>query len=399
MAKSLHEIFHRFPKNFPLPMVLDGSTGTSLMREGMPAGSCTEKWVMEHPDTLRAIQQAYIDSGSDALYTPTFGGNRATLERSGLDDCEGVNKTLAALTVGRGCLAGGDMSPTGLFIEPFGDTPFDEVADIYREQAAALDAAGVDFIVAETNISLQEARAAVIGIREVSDKPIFVTMTVDDSGRTLSGDSLPACLLSLAELGISAFGCNCSQGPDGMLPLLQELVPYSISLGIPLIAKPNAGMPHEDEDGNRHFDLDADSFAAFVPEFLKAGIPILGGCCGTDSGFIKKIRESADSLAPSLDYTALPSVDTTNLAATNRDVTAIDAAGIEPITADDSFYDAATEKMDEGAEFLYVRIDDENAADIFTENIPMLMLPCAVTGSADAVAKARRYYNGKLLIK
>ncbi len=389
----LHEIFHRFPKSFPLPMVLDGSTGTSLMREGMPSGSCTEKWVLEHPETIRAIQQEYINSGSDALYAPTFGANRPTLERSDLDNASEINERLAALTVGRGALTGGDMSPTGLFIEPFGDTPFDEVVEAYREQAEALDKAGVDFFISETNISLQEARAAVIAIREVSDKPIFVTMTVDDTGRTLSGDDLVCCLLSLAELGISAFGTNCSQGPDKMIELLKNLAPYSIGLGIPLIAKPNAGMPHEDENGCRHFDLDADAFAKFIPEFLTAGIPILGGCCGTDAAFIKKIRETADSLTPSLDYSNIAPIDSSKLACTNRDT--VSATDLDtPIKVTEAFYDDVC--MEEA--LIFAELSDEAAADIFTENAPMLTVPCAVTGDPSAIEKAKRYYNGKLLV-
>ncbi|MCI8388000.1 MAG: homocysteine S-methyltransferase family protein [Clostridiales bacterium] len=395
MSESLHSIYYRFPKNFPLPMVLDGSTGTSLMREGMPAGSCTEKWVLEHPEVLQKIQQDYVQSGSDALYTPTFGANRPTLERSDLTETAKINSDLVAITKGKAKLIGGDMSPTGLFIEPFGDTPFDEVVEVYREQAEALDKAGVDFFASETNISLQEVRAAVIGIRKVSDKPIFVTMTVDDSGRTLSGDSLVSCLISLAELGISAFGTNCSQGPDGMLELLRELVPYSLALGIPLIAKPNAGMPHDEPDGSRHFDLDADTFAKYVPEFLNSGIPILGGCCGTDSCFIKKIRECADKIAPTLDYSTCDRIDTTSFACTNRDAVEINKTELgEPILADESFYDNAA--MAEG-EFIYVSIPDEEAADIFIENAPMLMLPCTVTGNTEAIKKAKHYYNGYLL--
>lgn len=395
MSTDFHDLFKRFPKHFPLPMVLDGSTGTSLMREGMPDGYCTEKWVLEHPETLREIQRDYIKNGSDALLTPTFGANRPTLERSEMNGPDKINAELAALTVGRNCLAGGDMSPCGLFIEPFGDTTFDEVVGIYREQAASLDRAGVDFFFAETSISLQEVRAAVIGIREVSNKPVFVTMTVDDNGRTLSGDSLVCCLLSLSELGISAFGINCSQGPEGMLGLLRILAPYSLALGIPLIAKPNAGMPHEDEHGCRHFDLDADKFAKFIPEFLRAGIPILGGCCGTDGGFIKKIRECVDKLSPTLDYSEIKPADLSHLACTNRDAVEVESRpNTEPITADENFYDNAS--FAEG-EFLYVNLPDKTSADIFIENAPMLTLPCVLTGDDGAVAKAKRYYNGRLI--
>ena len=387
----LSTLYKNYPQTFPLPLVLDGSTGTSLMREGMPSGSCTEKWVLEHPDVLRKIQRGYINSGSDALYAPTFGANRPTLERSDITDVPEINEKLASLTVGSGVLTGGDMSPPGLFIEPFGDTPFDEVVAAYREQAEALDKAGVDFFISETNISLNEARAAVIGIREVSDKPIFVTMTVDDSGRTLSGDDLVCCLLTLAELGISAFGTHCSQGPDGMLDLLKTLVPYSLSLGIPLIAKPNAGLPHEDEQGQRHFDLDADSFAKYVPEFLDAGIPILGGCCGTDSEFISKIRAAVDAAVP--DYSRVTPVDTSNLACNNR----IICDGVDlgaPVKVKECFFDDVC--MEE--HIVFAELEDMAAADIFIETAPMLSVPCAVTGDAAAIDKARRYYNGKLLV-
>lgn len=394
---SLHEIFHRYPKNFPLPLVLDGSTGTSLMREGMPAGSCTEKWVLENPDVIKKIQNGYIESGSHAVYAPTFGANRPTLERNGIDDCDGTNKALAALAVGSSALVGGDMSPTGLFIEPFGDTPFEDIVAVYREQAAALDAAGVDFFISETNISLQEARAAVLGIREVSDKPIFVTITVDESGFTLGGDSLASCLLSLSELGISAFGTNCSQGPEGMLTLLRELVPMSITLGIPLIAKPNAGMPHEDEDGHRHFDLCAEDFAKFVPEFLTAGIPIMGGCCGTDSDYVRAIRTAVDTIH--LDYRILMPTPVADLAATARSIVSVDPDTLgKPLCADENFFDLAMEKADSGEAVIFVRLDSENALSAVIDVLPMLTVPLAVTGDEAAIAKLHRIYCGRLYV-
>lgn len=377
-------------------MLLDGSTGTALMRDGMPAGCCTEKWVSEHPDVLRRIQKGYTDSGSDALYAPTFGANRPTLAREGIDDVDRINENLASLAVGKARFVGGDMSPTGLFIEPFGDTPFDEVVSIYREQAAALERAGVDFFVSETNISLQEARAALIGIREVSNKPLFVTMTVDENGRTLSGDSLPCCLLALAELGVSAFGTNCSQGPEGMLELLKELVPYSTALGIPLIAKPNAGLPHEEPDGTRHFDLSAEEFAALTPRFLEAGIPVLGGCCGTDAEFIKLMRKEIDRLTGKLDYSSIEKADLSRTACTNQTVVNIPPEAVgKPLTVDEDFFDNASAVEDE---FIFADITDEKSAEIFIETAPMLPLPCVVTGDDSAIAKAKRYYNGKLLV-
>lgn len=387
---TLHEIFHRFPKEFPLPMLLDGSTGTSLMRCGMPNGACPESWVLEHPDAIQKIQRGYVDAGSDALYTPTFGANSPTLRRNHLDGADRINRELAALTVGRARLTGGDMSPTGLFIEPFGDASFDEVAGIYAEQASALDAAGVDFFIVETNISLQEVRAAVTGIKQVSSKPVFVTMTVDDHGRTLSGDRLDCCIVSLAELGISAFGTNCSQGPDKMLELLRSLTQLSVSLGIPLIAKPNAGMPHEDPDGSRHFDLDAESFAAFAPEFLASGIYILGGCCGTDDEYIARLRAAIDGFEPTGELPA--PTDTSALACTNRTLARVNLDELgEPLLADDDLADAEPDD-----DWLYISIPD--AADCFIEYAPTLPYPCVVTGDADEIERVKRLYNGRLVV-
>ena len=389
---TLHEIFHRFPKEFPLPMLLDGSTGTSLMRCGMPNGACPESWVREHPDIIKKIQRGYVDAGSDALYTPTFGANSPTLKRNRLDGADRINRELAELTVGRARLTGGDMSPTGLFIEPFGDATFDEVAGIYAEQASALDASGVDFFIVETNISLQEVRAAVTGIKQVSSKPVFVTMTVDDNGRTLSGDRLDCCLVALAELGISAFGTNCSQGPDKMLELLRGLTQLSVSLGIPLIAKPNAGMPHENPDGSRHFDLDAESFAGFAPEFLASGIYILGGCCGTDDEYIAKLRRAIDSFEPNVNLPEPIRVD--NLACTNRTLVTVDTGALgEPLLADDDLADAEPDD-----DWLYVSIPDADAADCFIEYAPTLPYPCAVTGDKTEIERVKRLYNGRLVV-
>jgi len=203
--KDLHELYPNFPAEFPLPFILDGATGTALMKRGMPSGACTEEWVLENPDALREVQRGYRENGSDAVYAPTFGANAPTLSRHKIkENVAELNKRLAALSVEPGRLTGGDLSPTGLFIEPYGDTPFDDVVDIYAEQAKGLCEAGVDFFIAETMINLNELRAAVMGVRSVSDKPIFATLTVDERGRTMSGDSLEAAFVVLAGLASPA---------------------------------------------------------------------------------------------------------------------------------------------------------------------------------------------------
>ena len=389
--KDLHELYPKFPAEFPLPFILDGATGTALMKRGMPSGACTEEWVLANPDALREVQQGYRASGSDAVYAPTFGANAPTLSRHKMKaDVTELNKQLAALSIEEGRLTGGDMSPTGLFIEPYGDTPFDDVVDIYAEQAKGLDEAGVDFFIAETMINLNELRAAVMGIRQVSDKPIFATLTVDERGRTMSGDALESAFIVLCELGVSAVGTNCSVGPDKMLEVLRTLTPLSLAYGVPLIAKPNAGMPHEDEHGCQHFDLSADEFASYARSFADAGALLLGGCCGSDDGFIAAIRRELDGYEPNI--TAQP-CNIGSVAATNREwlnVTDTD----DVVEVDEDFPDT----VDEDADYLCLSVSDTDSAEIFCEQAFTLTQPIAMTGDPDAVAYCQRYYNGRIFV-
>ena len=386
-AMSLHDIFYRFPKEFPLPFVLDGATGTALMAAGMPAGVCPEKWIPEHPEVLCEIQRRYYAAGSDAVLAPTFGGNRLVLERHGLFDCAERNAALASISRGLGTgLVAGDLSPTGKFMHPFGDAEFDEIAKVYAEQAASLEPY-VDFFVCETNISLAETRAAVTGIKSVSNKPVFATLTVDKSGRTMSGDSLLCALLSLAELGISAFGTNCSVGPGDMLNVLEPLVPFAAGLGVALIAKPNAGMPQESAEGKK-FDLDADSFGEYAPKFLEAGVYVLGGCCGTDDKYIKRIREAVDAFEP---LEEIPKKDSLLLVCNTKEVAEIDPARLpEPVAADEELFDY------EG-EYALVRVMGMGDVEFLRDNAAMLPCPIVLCGDRDLCERVIREYCGKTI--
>ena len=192
---TLHEIFHKFPKELPLPALMDGATGTTLMKLGMPKGVCAEKWALEHPEAVREMQEGYVEAGSDVLCSPTFGANAPTLKRHGVEGAYELNRELCARSAfihEKGRKLAGNMSPTGLFIEPWGETPFETVAGIYAEQARGQRDSGADIFYTETNISLSEARAAITGIRRATDKPIFATVTIGENGRTLSGET-PLC--------------------------------------------------------------------------------------------------------------------------------------------------------------------------------------------------------------
>ena len=262
-------------------ILLDGATGTELIKRGMPGGVCPEEWVLAHPEAAAAVQEEYLRAGSHIVYVPSFGANRLKLEEFGLgDQATEINRKLAELTVrnlnGR-AHAFGDMAPTGQFIEPYGDLSLEDAIAVYREQAAALLEGGVSGFVVETMMDLQEARAALLAIREVCDLPVIVTMTFDQNGRTLTGCDAVCALITLQALGADAFGCNCSTGPENMLPIIAKLRDFA---RIPLVAKPNAGMPQL-VDLHTVFDLGPEEFAAQTAAIVSAGAFLVGGCFGT----------------------------------------------------------------------------------------------------------------------
>lgn len=279
-------------------LILDGATGTELIKQGMPAGVSPELWVSEHPEAITAVQQAYADAGSNIVYTPTFGGNEIKLAEFNLQKrVFELNKTLAEISIkavrSRGVLVFGDLAPTGKFVEPSGDWAFEEAVNVFKNQVKALAAADVDGFVIETMMDLQEARAALIAVREtVPDAPVMVTLTFDQSQRTLTGVTPEAALVTLQSLGADAFGCNCSTGPADMAELLSNIKKYA---QIPLIAKPNAGLPML-KDGKTVFNMSPGMFADHVSDLLSSGVNLLGGCCGTTPEHIKaavqKVRAS-----------------------------------------------------------------------------------------------------------
>ena len=218
-------------------VLLDGATGSNLMKAGMPAGVCPEQWILEHSRVLIDLQKAYLQSGTDILYAPTFSGNRLKLEEYGLaDHLEQMNKALVSLSrlaieehlqetgeKDRRCYVAADMTMTGRQLAPIGTLPFEELVDIYKEQAAVLVKAGVDLFVVETMMSLQECRAAVLAIKETTDLPVMVTLTFTEAGTTLYGTEPEAAVLVLQGLGADAVGVNCSTGPEQMAEVVRRM--------------------------------------------------------------------------------------------------------------------------------------------------------------------------------
>jgi len=279
-------------------IILDGATGTQLQARGMPGGACPELWCLQNPESIKAVHRDYRDAGADIVYAATFGANRYKLAQYGAgENVYQINRDLARLArqaVGESCLVAGDIGPTGRFVEPFGDLGFEEAVDAYKEQVRGLLDGGVDLLVIETMVDIQETRAALIAVRELTDAYTMVTMTFEPAGRTLSGTDPVSAIVTLQALGADAVGCNCSTGPEGMIPLIRAMAPYA---KVPLAAKPNAGLPVLRE-GKTFFPMSAEEFAGFAKEFASAGVKFLGGCCGTTPEHIRMLHARAQGLKP-----------------------------------------------------------------------------------------------------
>ncbi len=286
-------------------LCLDGATGTNLMDAGMPLGVCPEQWILEHPDRLIELQVRFLEAGTSIVYAPTFTCNRIKLKEYHLEDQTAeMNHRLVQLSREairrcnqRGYIAG-DMTMTGRQLYPIGDLDFEELVDVYKEQAQALLDAKVDLIVVETMMSLQESRAALIAIRELSEEiPVMVSLTFNEDGKTLFGTPPEVAVIVLQGLGADAVGLNCSTGPEEMSPLLESMKRFAT---IPVFAKPNAGMP-ELENGVSVYKMTPEHFAGCIRDLVDAGANLVGGCCGSSPAHIRAVKQvirNADPIPP-----------------------------------------------------------------------------------------------------
>ena len=268
---------------------IDGATGTELQKKGMPAGVCPEKWIIDNPDAIRELQAAYYAAGSDIVLAPTFTASRIKLAEYGLEDnLVEMNRQLVRLTrsvAGDKGLVAADISMTGKQLFPLGDLMFEDLVDCYKEQVAAILEEGVDLFVVETMMSLQECRAAVLAIKETCDLPIIVSLTFNPDGKTLYGTSPDTAMIVLESMGVDCVGMNCSTGPEDMLSLVKEMAAVA---NIPIIVKPNAGLP-ELEDGKTVYKMGPKEFTDACVKLYEAGASLFGGCCGSTPEHIKEL--------------------------------------------------------------------------------------------------------------
>lgn len=278
---------------------LDGATGSNLVKAGMPSGVCPEKWILEHPQVMLDLQERYVAAGTNILYAPTFTANRIKLAEYGLEkNIKSLIRELTAISrqaakaarPGQKVYVAGDLTMTGEKLKPMGDMELETLIDVYKEQILVLEEAGVDLLVVETMMSLAEARAALIAAKEVCELPVMVSMTFEADGRTLYGTDAKTAAVVLESLGACAVGVNCSTGPAHMKGIIEDMVSHTME--IPVIAKPNAGLPYLDEQGYTCYNMDAEEFVEEMKLLVEAGATVLGGCCGTTPEFIRGLHDA-----------------------------------------------------------------------------------------------------------
>lgn len=273
------------------PIILDGATGSNLMAKGMPMGVCPEDWIYHHKEAIVSLQKAYVEAGTQILYAPTFTANRIKLAEYDMEDrLEELNRAMVRYSreaAGDRAFVAGDLTMTGRQLYPVGDLMFEDLVDVYKEQVRAILKEGVDLFVIETMMSLQECRAALLAVKETCDLPVMISLTYNEDGRTLYGTSPEIAMVVLEHMGADIVGVNCSTGPLAMIPLVKAMLPYA---DIPIMVKPNAGMP-ELENGETVYKMTPEEFADACEQLVDAGASVVGGCCGTRPDHIKALAD------------------------------------------------------------------------------------------------------------
>lgn len=268
------------------PIILDGATGSNLMKAGMPRGVCTEQWICENPKPLQELQRAYEKAGSQVVYAPTFSANRISLKNYGLENqVAELNKALIEISrtaVGSQVLVAGDLTTAGKR-----EIPYEELLEAYREQIVVQTQEGVDLLVAETMLGVTECMAVLDAAASVCNLPVMCTLTVESDGSLFFGGNIYEAVETLEEMGADTVGINCSTGPDQLLSVVENM---RKRVSIPLIVKPNAGMPIINEQGQPVYSMGAKEFADCMKRLVQAGADIIGGCCGTTPEYIEKLH-------------------------------------------------------------------------------------------------------------
>ena len=285
-------IFNAIKKGIVL---LDGGMGTELIAHGFSQGECPEMWNVSRPEVVQKIHQSYFDAGSDAVLTNSFGGSQIKLEAYDLGDrCYELNLAAARNAIQvrpEGRFVGGSMGPAGKFLKPVGEYEETQFESAYAVQAKGLAEGGVDFLLIETQYDLMEALCALRGARQVTETPVFVTMTFKSGPRgffTEWGNSVIQCMEELEKADVPVVGANCTLDSEEMVDLIKVI---RENTALPIIAQANAGKPSVSEEGEVSYEQSINEYLRFIPGMIQNGANLIGGCCGTNPEYIKRMAE------------------------------------------------------------------------------------------------------------
>ena len=398
----------------PEPILfLDGAMGTMLWQKGLKPGELPELTALTHPEWLLDIHRAYIEAGSNVIYANTFGANRLKLRGCGHRVNElvyasvALAKRAAAGTATRVAL---DVGPLPEMLEPMGTLPFETAVDIFSEVMRAGAEAGADLVIIETMTDLYEAKAALLAAKENTDLPVWVTMTFDEGGRTFTGCTVASMAATLEGLGADAIGVNCSLGPKQLTGILRELCE---TVSVPVIAKPNAGLP-DPVDG--HYDMTPEEFAAELAAAVDSGVAMLGGCCGTSPAYIRALKKAYGGRNAAERQVKRRSIVCTPTRPVAVDGVRVIGERINPtgkkrfqqalLEGDiDYIVDVGLQEMDAGAEILdvnvgYPGVDEVTMLPLVVKRLQsVLPVPLQLDSTnAEALAAGLRVYNGKAAV-
>jgi 5-methyltetrahydrofolate--homocysteine methyltransferase len=276
-------------------LLFDGAMGSILISKGITGSEAPELWNLKHPDIIREIHQAYYDVGSDVASANTYGASAIKLKKMGVtQSVEEVNRAgvqLAREVCGKDRYVAGELGSLGDMLSPMGPVSFDQAVDCFAQQAGFIEDEGVDVFLIETIFDINIAFAAIKAVQSVSEKPIFCSLTFKQMKKgffTFFGNNPNDSMKALVDAGASAVGANCSLGSNEMINLACEI---KKSVNVPVIIMPNAGMPKITKDNATSYPEDKIFFANNIKKIKGLGVEIVGGCCGTNPEYIKRIKE------------------------------------------------------------------------------------------------------------
>ena len=394
-------------------IILDGATGTMLQRSGIEVPNRPEILAITNRDVIYNIHKAYVNAGSEIIYTNTFGANELKLEKTGYTVEEVVTagiKVAKDATEGTNVKVAFDIGPLGELLEPVGTLTFERAYECYKRMAIAGEKAGADLVVIETMTDLYEVKSAVLAVKENTSLPVIVSMTFESTARTFTGCSVEAMAVLLEGLGVDAVGINCSLGPVEILPLAKILCDNT---NLPVFIKPNAGLPNPE---NGDYDITPKEFASVMEKYIDIGVCMVGGCCGTTPEFIVEMKKIFNNKqVKKREKVALSRVSTATKVVCIDDVKVI-GERINPtgkklmreaLKNDDIGYilHQAVEQANAGADILDVNVGAAgiNEVEVLPKVIKAVQsvtdLPLQIDSSnVDAIEQALRVYNGKPIV-